>query len=271
MSRGLEPTVIADRALNNAPRLTHIQYIAMVCSIVIFSLGSQIFYLIPFYMYYPALICHTENNSFECDHHRACEADIARYELNWESHDTLNNWMTQLNLICIEPFYIGILGSVSFICFSIGSFFFTKQADVFGRHLVTCAAATLTPLALIVLVIGVPHFGLIGIYLTFAILGLTYNPRGSTAYLYGAEMLPTKKRLLFGQILFFADGIFSICASFYFYSIGNLNAFFIGILIAFTTALIAMQFLLPETPSFLLMKGDIAGYQHSLAIVTGEK
>lgn len=86
--------MIADRALNNAPRLTPIQYVAMLCSIVIFSLGSQIFYLIPFYMYYPALICHTLEGSFECDHHRACEADITSYDLNWDSHDTLSNWMT---------------------------------------------------------------------------------------------------------------------------------------------------------------------------------
>jgi MFS family permease len=269
MGRGQEPTVIADRALNNAKRLTTIQYVAMLCSIVIFSLGSQIFYLIPFYMYYPALICHTPEGSFECDHHRACDVDITSYDLNWDSHDTLSNWMTQLDFICMEPFYIGILGSISFISFSIGSFFFTKQADVYGRHLVTCTAATVTPLALVILIFGVPHFGLIGIYITFAVLGLTYNPRGSTAYLYGAEMLPTNKRLLFGQVLFFADGIFSICASFYFYSVGNLNAFFAGVLVAFTTALVAMTFLLPETPSFLLMKGDIVEYQRIVALVTG--
>jgi hypothetical protein len=55
----------------------------------------------------------------------------------------------------------------------------------------------------------------------FGLLGLTYNPRGSTAYLYGAEMLPKEKRLIFGTFLFFIDGCFSIFASFYFYTFKN--------------------------------------------------
>jgi len=149
---------------------------------------------------------------------------------------------------------------VSFVCFAVGSFFFTKQADVFGRHRVTCVAASVTPLCLAVLFVGAKSFGLFFIYLVFGILGLTYNPRGSTAYLYGAEMLPVDKRLLFGSLLFFIDGLFSVFASFYFYTFKNQNVFFIGICIIFVTALVIMALFLPETPSFLLMKGNIPGY-----------
>lgn len=62
--------------------------------------------------------------------------------------------MTRLDLVCAEPYEIGLLGSISFICFSIGSFFFTKQADKFGRHKVTCIAAALTPISLLILIFG---------------------------------------------------------------------------------------------------------------------
>ena len=62
---------------------------------------------------------------------------------------------------------------------------------MFGRHKVVVFAALITPVSLITLVYGYKHFKIIGIYIVFGILALTYNPRGSTAYLYGAEMLPT--------------------------------------------------------------------------------
>ena len=79
MARGLEPTIIADRALGAVPKLTHVQYLAAACSIIIFSLGSQLFYFIPFYLFYPALICQTKEASFSCDRHRACDPDILSY------------------------------------------------------------------------------------------------------------------------------------------------------------------------------------------------
>ena len=125
--------------------------------------------------------------------------------------------MTQLILICYEPYYIGILGTISFISFALGSFFFTKQADIFGRHKVVCIAAAVTPPCLAALVIGSRHFGIYFVYTMFAIMGLTYNPRGSTAYLYAVEVLPPKWRLFFGSTLFFIDGLVSVFAAFYFY------------------------------------------------------
>jgi len=59
-------------------------------------------------------------------------------------------------------------------------------------------------------------------------------------------------------------------ASLYFYTYKQLNVFFIILLVVFTTALVLMAVLLPETPCFLLMRGDIEGYRKSLAKVTGQ-
>ena len=59
----VDPTSIADVALAKTSTLSTTQYMAMICSIVLFSLGSQVFYLIPFYMLYPAMICETAEES----------------------------------------------------------------------------------------------------------------------------------------------------------------------------------------------------------------
>lgn len=61
--------------------------------------------------------------------------------------------MTQLDLICVEPFYIGFLGSISFVCFALGAFFFTKYADIFGRKKLVCVAAIFTPISLAALLL----------------------------------------------------------------------------------------------------------------------
>lgn len=72
-TKTIDPTSIADAALARGPKITATQYTGMLCAIVIFSLGSQVFYLIPFYMLYPAMICeNTDGIQFECDRHRAC-------------------------------------------------------------------------------------------------------------------------------------------------------------------------------------------------------
>jgi len=174
--------------------------------------------LIPFYFYYPALICEDAKGiKFECDRHRVCQPDIVRYEYDYESEHTLINFMTQLDLVCIEPYYIGLIGTISFVSFATGSILFTKHADIIGRHKFVCYAAGLTPLAIAAMIIGSRKLGIFFLYFVFGILGLSYTPRASTVYLYGAEMLPVRARLAFGTFLFLIDGCFSIFAPVYFY------------------------------------------------------
>jgi len=97
-----------------------------------------------------------------------------------------------------------------------------------------------------------------------AVAALAYNPRSSTAYLYGAEILPPKKRLLFGTLLFMLDGCFGMFAPFYFYTWKDQNFFFAIIFVVILSALITMYFFLPETPSFCLTVGNVAGFQKSI-------
>lgn len=166
---------------------------------------------------------------------------------------------------------MGLLGAISFISFSIGSFFFTKQSDVYGRHRVVSIAAAFTPIGLIVLITLSKHIGLLGIYIVFSIMGLCYNPRGSTAYLYGCEILPKPLRLYFSTVNFSLDGTITMTAPLFFYYIGDIRVFFMIMGTIFTTALLSFIFILPESPSFLLSKANIDGYQKAMVQLTGQK
>jgi len=125
---------------------------------------------------------------------------------------------------------------------------------------VACTAAAVTPICLAALIIGARKLGIFFLYAAFGIMGTAYTPRASTVYLYAVEVLPTSYRLIFGSTLFFIDGCISVFAAFYFYTWKNQNIFIIGIGALLTGAIITMHFFLPETPQFLLVKGDVHGY-----------
>lgn len=89
--------------------------------------------------------------------------------------------------MCEDPFKIGLIGALSFISFAIGSAFITKQADISGRRLVIIISSVVTPVCLLIMMTMKPSLN--QIYVLIFLMGLTYNSRGSTAYLFGCEFL----------------------------------------------------------------------------------
>lgn len=111
---------------------------SLACA-MLFFVGSQFFYSIPFYQLYPALTCVTASGlTIEaCPVNRACGLEpfknqtdrVVSYKFESSNPFTLNNWMTELDLICEEPYKIGLMGALSFISFTLGSAFITRIAD----------------------------------------------------------------------------------------------------------------------------------------------
>lgn len=95
--------------------------------------------------------------------------------------------MTQYDLICAEPFVIGFMGLVSFLSFSIGSLSLTDIIDTQGRKHVVVYSSMVTPIGIFMLLAFAKD--IYAIYGIIFIVGLTYNPRSSTAYIYGNEFL----------------------------------------------------------------------------------
>ena len=94
--------------------------------------------------------------------------------------------MTDLDLICEEPYIIGLLGAISFISFSIGSILLTDLIDTKGRKPIVLSAAIVTPIGISLLFFAQDIYY---VYAVMFVIGLTYNPRSSVAYLYGTEFL----------------------------------------------------------------------------------
>ena len=177
------------------------QMIHCLACIMMFN-GSQFFYSIPFYQYYPTLICKNSDGAIiaDCTHQLVCQANsqVTSHEIDWTSEFSLRNWMNELNLLCADPFWVGLIGGISFLSFSVGSIIFSRIIDKQGRKPVLLWFGMVTPVGMIILMVFKAYLNLVFIFVMIFLMGLTYNTRSSTAYLYGTEFLMKKNHLHFG-------------------------------------------------------------------------
>ena len=51
-----------------------------------------------------------------------CESGFkGTYKIDWNDPASLQNWMTDLDLLCEKPYLIGFLGGVGFVTSAVGS------------------------------------------------------------------------------------------------------------------------------------------------------
>jgi MFS family permease len=178
---------------------------------------------------------------------------IKKYNVDYSGSTSFKNWMTELDMICEEPFKIGLLGALGFISFALGSAFITRIADLKGRKFVIIWSSLVTPIGIVLLILFA-HFSLYIVYSIVFIMGLTYNSRGSTAYIFGCEFLHSSKHMLFGQSMFFLVGILMIASSLIFMVSKDQNIYFIFLIVMMLIAIMWIALFAPESPQFLLSK-----------------
>lgn len=154
--------------------------------------------------------------------------------------------MTQQDLICEEPYVIGLMGAISFISFSVGSLAFTDMVDKKGRKMIVLAATMVTPLGILAMMLFADN--IYHIYTIMFLVGLTYNPRGSVAYLYGSEFLDKESRFIFGMFNFVISGILCGLSALWFYVTKDQNLYFLILIILILIAMFWVAIAVPESP-----------------------
>jgi len=141
-----------------------------------------------------------------CSVEYACNSEkVEKFEIDWKSDTSIHNWTTDLDLICKEPYAIAFIGSMSFFSFAVGSILFTNIIDHYGRKKVLIISGLVTPVSMLLMLLFARS--LPAIYVFIFILGLSYNTRCSTCYMYAIEFMEDKERLLVGQLNFMSQGI----------------------------------------------------------------
>jgi len=185
-------------------------------------------------------------------------------------------------MICTEPLYIGLLGTVSFVGFTLGSFLFLSKMDSHGRKPIAVETTLITPIGLGIIVAlsyffksqkglegqgdelitatgGLPSpnsmLHLLILYVLIFCIGLTFSTRQSAAFVYACELLPTQSQMLLSVSLFAFDGMVSIFATLFFRFVSNhIDHFFMVVIVIMIAALMYVWKVVPESPKYLLQR-----------------
>jgi len=160
--------------------------------------------------------------------------------------------MTDLNLICEEPYKIGLIGSISFISFSLGSLFTSKLADTYGRRRVVIGATLVTPLGLLILLLAPMNLMVINVLMF--VIGFTYNARSTGAYLFNTEFIESEKRINIGICLWTFSGAMQGLSAFWFWYTKDQEAYFKLIIVLLFVAILIIYLFVPESPLYLYEK-----------------
>ena len=122
-----------------------------------------------------------------CTLSTVCNDNPAEFKPDENAEDYLKNWVTQVNLQCLDSFKAGMIGASFFIGTFLGSFVLPRASDVYGRK----------PLTLIGLVIFfsvvLSSFFVTNLYVLYFIIfmgGISETGRYYVAYVYAVEMMP---------------------------------------------------------------------------------
>lgn len=71
-----------------------------------------------------------------CSHDTVCDShdNNFQYRYNWNSDNTISNWITSMKLECEPGYKIGMIGSLYFLGFCIGAATLLRLADIKGRR-----------------------------------------------------------------------------------------------------------------------------------------
>jgi MFS family permease len=225
-----------------------------------FSMCSEFFSAIPFYALVPRLNCHIqkEDGTWEilegCPKGLACnlpkEEDF--YTIDWNDGKSLQNWMTDLNLICEPAYRIGLIGSLQFIGLALGALIFTPFSDIYGRKPVLVFSVVLTPIVIFSLIIFTSTLN--HIYFWITLLSLSFSSRCSASFMMGQEYLRKEMAIYFSAAIFVADGSMSIFCAVVMATTRSQNVFILFIAIVIAVFWILVYLYCPETPKYLYEK-----------------
>jgi len=99
--------------------------------------GGLIEYNIAFLELDPTLNCYLKANptlAMTCTREDVCVGDtVLSWSVDTSSNTSLNNWIVEVDLLCVPKKYIGFIGSFEFLGATIACFILPVAADYYGR------------------------------------------------------------------------------------------------------------------------------------------
>ena len=133
------------------------QKIINFIQLVLMCLGNCSLYPVAFYQLMPQFECFIDQKWQKCTRNDFCEnlrvdeektSPVPEHRVDWDSDESLHNWVEIFDLECTSKLEIGQLGISMFLGIVIGSIIIPKSSDFYGRkplvfignfiHIISC-------------------------------------------------------------------------------------------------------------------------------------
>ena len=217
----------------------------MICN----SSGNCLVYNLVYLLLFPKYECiNALGESTPCKRLQTCQTTSFTEEL------TLENWVQKFDLRCESNLTIGSFGSIFFIGKVLGMIFLSHLGDSIGRIRLLRISLTATFLCYFSMTFWIHDSKTLLVPMFFA--GLFSCWRTNLAFIYAQEIFQTKFKSLVGTIYMVNDVLTIVWATIFYKYVSKKWEHFFMIVEALMILSIVILFKMPESPSFLLDKGQ---------------
>ncbi|CAI2364061.1 unnamed protein product [Moneuplotes crassus] len=170
---------------------------------------------------------------------------------DFNNEKSLKNWITELDLFCIAPFKVSLFGALYFAGLIVGMILLIYTSK-FGRK-INVVIFTWATVFVMTSIVFIPN--LYVRYIGMFMLGICTIQKFCT-YIICVEICPLKQQIVVATVILALDNIPLPLGSFYFRFISNDWRYFGYGSVIFTLILAVCSLFLPESPRFLVDKGE---------------
>jgi MFS family permease len=190
-----------------------------VASLICSGLSSYGFvsFGLGFYELFPQFDCDLDGVWTEnCSVDQICQGQTTNqtaYEINYNNHTSLHNWVEQVDLVCVPSEKIGVIGSSYFVGWVCTILVLPWLADRIGRRWIYCACMFITILSTLTMFFTKSLNVIIAMNF---IAGAMNSGRLSVGFIFGNEFLTPYWQVIFGTTYNFFDGFDTMLIVMYF-------------------------------------------------------
>jgi MFS family permease len=177
--------------------------------------------------------------------------DRQNVAVDWNDTWSLDNWVDRFDLACVPTYKIALMGSMYFAGTTIFNLLVTRMGDIYGRKWPVRISSVLS---LPVQAAIIFHSTLPSATILFFILGALGPGKCQVGFVYASELLPERHRLILGSAILFMDSSTMLLLPLYHKFITKNWIYFHILSLGLNALAIALMFMVPESPKWLIGK-----------------
>ncbi|CAI2368258.1 unnamed protein product [Moneuplotes crassus] len=238
--------ITVDNLLENVSK--RFQVFSTIVHAIGFCMGGFLSFALPLVELFPQFQCYdaTTGGYTNCSRQEAC--DSHNWAINWEEERSIKNWISDMNIYCIEKWKIGLFGSMYYFGYLLGSIVFVNVSDMYGRKICTRVSYIGHTIAFFFIIF------ISNLYTRYACIflcGFVGSVRCSVSYTTGCEFLQKRYQIWSSTVTQMINACVPMFLAIYFWKITDYWIYFFLFTLTICVLNCINTFFIPESPRWL--------------------